>query len=48
VTDLWANGVCDAPRADELKKLERNVYSQNGGHGVVERIFGKIPPDAES
>jgi hypothetical protein len=30
--------------ADDLKKLERNVYSQNGEDGVIEWVFGKITP----
>jgi hypothetical protein len=29
---------------DTLKKLERNVYSQNGEDGIIEWIFEKIPP----
>ena len=48
MTNLWANGVCATPLAGELKKLERNVNSQNGEDGVIEWVFGKIPPDAES
>ncbi len=44
MTDLWANSVCEAPLADALKRLERNVYSQNGEDGVIEWVFGKIPP----
>jgi hypothetical protein len=30
--------------AEDLKKLERNVYSQNGEDGVIAWVFGKIPP----
>ena len=29
---------------DDLKKVERNVYSQNGEDGIVEWIFSLIPP----
>ncbi|MGB6797821.1 MAG: hypothetical protein WBE48_14975, partial [Xanthobacteraceae bacterium] len=39
-----ANEVREAPLADALKKLERNVYSQNGEDGVVEWVFSKIRP----
>jgi hypothetical protein len=30
--------------ADDLKKLERNAYSQNGEDGIVEWIFSRIAP----
>ncbi len=30
--------------ADDLKKLERNVYSQNGEDGVIEWVFSRIAP----
>jgi hypothetical protein len=29
---------------DDFKKVERNVYSQNGEDGIVEWIFRRIPP----
>jgi hypothetical protein len=47
VSDLWTSKPADVfelPLADELKKLERNVYSQNGEDGVIEWVFGKIAP----
>jgi hypothetical protein len=30
--------------ADDIKKRERNVYSQYGEDGIVEWIFGRLPP----
>jgi hypothetical protein len=36
--------VCELPLADALKKLERNVYSQNGEDGIIEWVFSRIPP----
>ncbi len=30
--------------AEELRKAERNVYSQNGEDGIIEWLFRKIPP----
>jgi hypothetical protein len=30
--------------ADELKRLERNVYSQNGEDGIIEWVFRRVAP----
>jgi hypothetical protein len=39
-----ANDVRQTPLADELKKRERNVYSQYGEDGIIEWIFSHIAP----
>jgi hypothetical protein len=39
-----AAGVCELTLAEDLKKQQRNIYSQNGEDGIIDWVFSRITP----